>query len=248
MNGFSISRRNFLRNSSFAIAGGALLSGGCSMRPRSGKCRAVLWVGGFAHDFDSYAEIMTEFLPKYLNIDIEVVTDGRFLDSSNFDVIIMNHCFKSAEGVLTDAQKAMLLEKVQNGTGVVVVHASYYSFPEWEDIRKLYGATFIKHDKVDVMLDVRVTDKDHPVTSNLGDTFETHSELYQSTPLTEDCRVLAVAKEKGTDIEYPSVWTKNYGRGRVAVILPAHWPDSYEKEPFQQLIANSVSWVFPSAF
>lgn len=248
MNGFNISRRNFLRNSSFAIAGtigGILLSGGCGTPPRSGKRKAVLWVGGFAHDFDAFAEIMTEFLPKYLNIDIEVVTDGSFLDSSDFDVIIMNHCFESADGVLTDAQKARLLEKVRNGTGVVAVHASYYSFPEWQDIRKLYGAVFIKHDDVDIMLDVRVTDKDHPVTSTLPDTFETHSELYQSTPLTKDCRLLAVAKQKGTDIEYPSVWTKNYGSGRVAVILPAHWPDSYKKAPFQKLIANSVSWVSP---
>ncbi len=108
MNGFNISRRDFLRNSSFAIAGtvgGILASGGCGTPPRSGKRKAVLWVGGFAHDFDAFAEIMTEFLPKYLNIDIEVVTDGSFLDSSNFDVIIMNHCFESADGVLTDAQK-----------------------------------------------------------------------------------------------------------------------------------------------
>jgi hypothetical protein len=55
-------------------------------------------VGGFAHDFDAFAEIMTDFLPKQVPVDIEVVRDGSFLDSPQareLDVIIMNHCFKS---------------------------------------------------------------------------------------------------------------------------------------------------------
>jgi type 1 glutamine amidotransferase len=208
----------------------------------------VLWVGGFAHDFDAFAEIMTDFLPKGVPLDIEVVRDGGFLDSpqaERLDVIIMNHCFKSAEGVLTETGKGRLLETIRSGVGVVAVHASYYSFLEWDQCREIYGARFIKHDEVDIMIQVRVTDRNHPITKQLPESFEVHSELYQSTPLAADCHLLAVAKEKGAAQEYPSVWTKKYGAGRVVTILPAHWPDSYRSKDFQKLIVEAVRWATP---
>jgi type 1 glutamine amidotransferase len=229
-------------------AAGMLTLSGCASPAtrKSPKRRVVLWVGGFAHDFDAFAEIMTDFLPESVPADIEVVRDGSFLDSSQAggpDVIIMNHCFKSAEGVLTESQKSKLLETIRGGVGVVAVHASYYSFLEWEQCREIYGARFIKHDEVDIMIEVRVTDRSHPVTRKLPESFEVHSELYQSTPLAADCRLLAVAKEKDTEQEYPSVWTKKYGEGRVVTILPAHWPDSYRSKDFQRLIVESVRWA-----
>jgi type 1 glutamine amidotransferase len=205
---------------------------------KSRERRAVLWVGGRAHDFDALAEIMTDFLPKRIPIDIEVVRNGSFLDSpeaQGLDVIIMNHCFESAEGVLTEGQKGKLLETIRTGTGVVAVHPSYYSFVKWDQVREIYGAKFIKHEDVDIMIEVRVTDRNHPITKALPESFEVHSELYQSTPLAADCHLLAVAKEKGTETEHPSVWTKKYGDGRVVTILPAHWPDAYHSKDFQKL-------------
>ena len=226
----------------------ALSLAGCAsnLKGTPPKLKAVLWVGGFAHDFDAFARIMADFIPKSIPIDIEVVRDGTFLDSpqaSKLDVIIMNHCFKTAEGVLTEAQKTKLLDLIRSGTSVVAVHASYYSFTEWEQCREIYGAKFIDHDEVDIMLEVSVTDQDHPITQGLPESFETHSELYQSTLLSADCHLLAMAKEKGTNTEYPSVWTTKYGQGRVVTILPAHWPDAYNSKPFQKLIAQSISWA-----
>ncbi len=244
----NLTRRNFLQSGSLIAASSALTLAGCASSPKGKphRRRAVLWVGGFAHDFDAFAKIMTDFLPKRIPMDIEVVRDGTFLDSPQarrLDVIIMNHCFKSAKGVLTEAQKTKLLEFIRKGKSVVAIHASYYSFPEWDQCREIYGAKFIKHDEVDIMIEVRITDQDHPVTKGLPESFEAHSELYQSTPLSADCNLLAVAKEKGTDTEYPSVWTRKYGQGRVVTILPAHWPDAYHSPHFQKLIAQSVNWA-----
>ena len=249
-----VTRRDFLQGGSMMAAGAVSsvfgLAGCVSSRPgKSRRRRGVLWVGGFAHEFDAFAEILTDFLPKRIPMDIEVVRDGSFLDSPGAegpDVIIMNHCFKSAEGVLTEDQKSKLLEFVRKGKGVVAIHASYYSFPEWEQCREIYGAKFIKHDEVDIMLEVRVTDRAHPVTKGLPEYFEVHSELYQSTPLGADCHLLAVAREKGTETEYPSVWTRKYGDGRIVTILPAHWPDAYRSKAFQELIVQSVNWAIPA--
>jgi type 1 glutamine amidotransferase len=210
------------------------------------KLRAVLWVGGFAHDFDAFAAIITEFLPKRVPIELEVVRDGSFLDAptaDQLDAIVMNHCFESAKGVLTEAQEQKLLGLVRGGVGVVAIHASYYSFLDWEAIRELYGARFTQHGSSEINVVARMVDRSHPITRNLPETFTVRTELYESTPLAEDCHVLAMAHEEGSDREHPSVWTRLYGKGRVVTILPAHWPDSYRVEAFQQLIANSVLWA-----
>jgi type 1 glutamine amidotransferase len=208
--------------------------------------KTVLWVGGFAHDFDAYAKILSQELPKQAPTEIEVVRDAAFLerpDAKRPAVILMDHCYQSAKGVLTDGQKAKLLAWVRGGVGVVAVHASYYSFPEWKEVRELYGPTFIKHGKVDQYIDGRFVDRSHPITKDLPQTFRLRTELYQSTPLPADCHLLAVAKDESTSKEHPSIWAKKYGKGRVVAILPAHWPDAYQVKEFRQLIANSVLWT-----
>ena len=187
-------------------------------------------------------------LPKRAPLRIEVAHDAAFLDRPETDrpaVILMDHCYQSGQGVLTDQQKATLLKWIRGGVGAVAVHASYYSFPEWSEVRQLYGPTFIKHEKVDQYILGRFVDRSHPISRNLPETFRLRSELYQSTPLPADCHLLAAAKDEGASVEHPSVWTRKYGKGRVVTILPAHWPDAYHVPEFQQLIVNSVLWATP---
>jgi len=210
------------------------------------KLHGVLWVGGFAHDFDAFATITQESLPQRIAIELRVVRDGSFLDrpeADELDVIVMNHCFEKAEGVLSEAQKQKLLDLVRGGVGVVAIHASYYSFLDWDAVHDLYGARFTQHGSSEINVDVRFVDRSHPITRDLPETFRVRTELYESTPLAEDCHVLAMAKEEGKEQEHPSVWTREYGKGRVVTILPAHWPEAYKVPEFQQLIANSVRWA-----
>jgi len=208
------------------------------------RLRGVLWIGGFAHDFDATAGVLVPALAE--QIELQVVHDGSFLDAADadrLDVILMYHCFKSVDGVLTPAQQKKLLERIRGGLGVVAIHASYYSFLEWDDVHELYGARFIKHGSSEAVLVVRTVDENHPLMKGLDQSFEVMSELYQSTPLADDCHVLARTREKGTTDEYPSVWTRRYGKGRVVTILPGHWPDAFRVAGFQKLIAASVRWT-----
>ncbi|MHC4444693.1 MAG: ThuA domain-containing protein [Planctomycetota bacterium] len=207
----------------------------------------VLWIGGFAHDFEAGAKILTDdVIGKLTSEEIKIVRDGAFLESPqarDLDVIVMHHCFKSAKGVMTPKQKQRLLGLVRGGVDVVAIHASYYSFPEWDGVRELYGAKFIKHGKTDAIVQVRTVDGQHPIMKDLEKVFEVKSELYESTPLADDCHVLARAREKGKDAEHPSVWTRKYGKGRVVTILPAHWAESFKVVGFQKLISNSILWA-----
>lgn len=210
------------------------------------KIQAVLWIGGFAHDFEASAKVIVPALEKRLSIEIPVVRDGSFLDeprADQLDVIVMLHCHKSTEGVLTEKQKGKLLKLIKGGVGVVALHASYYSFLEWNECHELYGARFTKHGSSKAVIVVRTVDKNHPITKGLTGAFEVVTELYQSTPPAEDCHILALARERDSKEEYPSVWTRAYGQGRVVTILPGHWPDSYKVPDFQRLIAASTTWA-----
>ena len=210
------------------------------------KIQAVLWIGGFAHDFEATAKIIVPALKKWLSIEIPVVRDGSFLDephADQLDVIVMLHCHKSTEGVITEKQKGKLLKLIKGGVGVVALHASYYSFLEWDECHELYGARFTKHGSSKAVIIVRTVDKNHPITKGLTGAFEVVTGLYQSTPPADDCHILARARERDSKEEYPSVWTRSYGQGRVVTILPGHWPDSYKVPDFQRLIASSTTWA-----
>jgi len=237
----------FLRGLTFAcLLAGPIASPASPDAAAPAPIQAVLWVGGFAHEFDAFAKVTEAFLPAMVPVRIEVVRDGSFLDRPRAelpDLIIMNHCFESVDGVLTEEQQWKLLKAVHNGVDVVAIHASYYSFVAWDAVRELFGARFTQHGSSDITIEVRCVDAAHPIMRGVPETFRVRSELYESTPLAEDCHLIAVAKEVGTDREFPSVWTRMYGRGRVVTILPAHWPDAYEVEEFQRLIASSCLWA-----
>ncbi len=238
-----IGRRSLLLS---VLVAAAIVPATAAGQTRSRKLKAVLWIGGFAHDFEAVAKVIEPAMEKLIPAEIELVRGGKFLDRPDvgkLDVILMYHCYKEAKGVLTEKQQAKLLELVRGGMGVVALHASYYSFETWNEVRKLYGARFTRHGSTKALLVVRTVDKKHPIMKDLDDDFCVVSELYESTPLAKDCRVLGLAKEMGTDKEHPSVWTRTYGKGRVVTILPGHWADNFHVVGFQKLIARSALWV-----
>ena len=206
--------------------------------------RVVLWLGGFAHDFKSVESILTEALPKRHPMEISSAWNGDFLDAPQRpDVILMYHCHESTKDVMTEVQKARLLTLVKEGTGVVALHASYYSFLQWDEYHEFYGARFIKHGKAEAKLTVTPIRKEHPIFRGLDKPIEIISELYQSTPVPKDCDILAHSQEIGQGNPQPSIWTRTCDKGRIVTILPGHWPDNHRQDSYQQLIINSMKWV-----
>jgi putative heme-binding domain-containing protein len=217
--------------------------GSAEAAPRE-PLKVVLWLGGFAHEFRDVGGILGEALPQQRPMKISVAWDGDFLDAAERpDGILMYHCHKSTKDILTEAQKDKLLKVVKEGVGVVALHASYYSFLEWDEYHKFYGARFIEHGKSDARLRVTPVQKQHPIFKGLDEPLEVVSELYQSTPVPKDCDILAHSQEIGQGNPQPSIWTRTYGKGRIVTILPGHYADNFRKVPFQRLILNSMDWV-----
>ncbi|MCP3919136.1 MAG: hypothetical protein GY711_26650 [bacterium] len=204
----------------------------------------VLWLGGFAHEFATVGSILGDVLPQQHPMQMSVAWNGDFLDAPEWpDVILMYHCHESTKDVLTEPQKDKLLAMVEAGVGVVALHASYYSFLEWDEYHELYGARFLEHGASEVRLRVTPIETQHPIFSDIDGPLEIISELYHSTPVPADCHVLAHSQENGRGEPQPSIWTRRYGKGRVVTILPGHFADNYREAPLQRLILNSMAWV-----
>jgi type 1 glutamine amidotransferase len=55
--------------------------------------------------------------------------------------------------------------------------------------------------------------------------------------------VLAVGRSLSTGSEYPVLWTRRLGSGRIVGLTLGHDGAAHESEPFRRLLAQAVRWV-----
>jgi len=178
-------------------------------------------------------------------------TPGRGLVNLNaFDAIF----FYGAAGIdLTPAQKADLLSFVkQDGKGFIAVHTSELAFPSWPDYGQLIGGRYDEHPWTqDAQL--LVEDREFPATKHLPPVFNLHEELYQTKDFSrEDIHVLIrLDADKvdlkrplvhRTDKDFPLVWAKMYGKGRVFVSLLNHEINSWDNPDLQKMYFEAIKW------
>ena len=81
----------------------------------------------------------------------------------------------------------------------------------------------------------------HPILRNLGD-LKIHDESYWKLTGREDSvQVLARSKEEGKD--WPQVWTKQAGKGRVVGLIPGHYSWTFDDPLFRVLLLRSMAWA-----
>jgi type 1 glutamine amidotransferase len=151
-------------------------------------------------------------------IEARIVEDPEFLASpllADYDVILLEFYNPKPLRHQAEAQKN-LEEFVRNGKGLVVLHFSCGAFADWPGYADLAGRIWDRKNYHDPRgkFTVKITDKQHPITSNLDD-FQADDELYVCLMGERKMDVLATARSKVTGKEYPMALTMAYGKGRV---------------------------------
>ncbi|MDR0326841.1 MAG: ThuA domain-containing protein, partial [Planctomycetaceae bacterium] len=162
----------------------------------------------------------------------------------DYDVIFLH--FKNYGVPKRDAAMKANLEKfVTEGGGLFVYHFGCGAFEDWADFDKIAGRVWDPqlppHDPYG-RFTVRIVDKAHPITKNLGD-FEIDDELY--TCLKESkvpIHVLAEATSKVDQKVYPMAFVLENGKGRTFHITLGHDDQSLSCVPFQTMIKNALVW------
>jgi uncharacterized protein len=165
-------------------------------------------------------------------------------DVLDYDVVLLYDFQRE----LNDTQKGRFLSLFNKGVGLVVLHHALLSYQHWPEYERIAGGKYLlDHETVDgktwpastykgdVDIDVKVVDKDHPITAGLHD-FVLHDEIYRGVRNPADIHVLMTTEDR------PLAWTRQEKKSRIVGITVGHGP-AHDDANFQKLLAQSIAWA-----
>ena len=226
---------------------------------------------GYQHDSVSHAISAIERLgyesgeyDTFIRTDSQLITkqpvlghDGKPLlyakNLNDFDAIFF---FGVREIDLTAQQKADLLSFVHDdGKGFVAAHAALTAFFSWPEFGDLIGGRFDEHPWGIIRAPVIVEDSKFPGMSHLPATFEHTDEMYQIKDLSREKVHVILGLDvshlelKGNplvhhyDHDFPLVWAKMYGKGRVYYSALGHDPSSWDDRAVEEMYFQAIRWA-----
>lgn len=162
----------------------------------------------------------------------------------NTDVMIWwgHHAHRDVD----DAIVERVVEAVQNGMGLIVLHSGHHSKP----FKRLLGTTCnLKWREADETETLWVTAPGHPIVEGIGEGFSVpEAEMYgEFFDIPQPETVVFISRfSKGTEV-FRSGVTFTRGLGRIFYFRPGHetYPIYYQPE-VQTVITNAVKWAAPS--
>lgn len=137
----------------------------------------------------------------------------------------------------TPEVEAALVNYVEQGGGLLVVHSGTVLKPPAPQLVALIGGVFVQHPP---QCDVTVTPHpDHPLTAGVDAFTQRDEHYFMEMTATPDTVFLTTVSEHG---EQPGGWTRQVGAGRVCVITPGHNVEVWLRPEMQVLLHNALNW------
>ena len=92
----------------------------------------------------------------------------------------------------------------------------------------------------DITLNIKVIDKNHPVTKDIPD-FSIFDEGYQYIEMLPEIKPLLTTSHP--DCTPTVAWANKYKNSRIVYILLGHGQEAHENENYRKLIHNAIHWV-----
>jgi type 1 glutamine amidotransferase len=160
----------------------------------------------------------------------------------------------SGAGTLSDEQKADLLAFVHDdGKGLIIGHAGILAYHEWPAFADLAGARL--GGEFMGAVTVRVEDPAFPGADAFGDTAFTFDEQHPilKEPYARDrvhvimsidpATVDPLHRGKRADGDFPVVWSKSHGKGRIYHVGWGHLEATWDDPRFQRMILEGIRWA-----
>jgi uncharacterized protein len=207
------------------------------------------------HAYRRQAQFLQKALEDTKQFQVTICEDATILETPalhKYDVIVATADRRDPEFHLTEPQQRALLQFVQDGKGFFSLHGFCCADRAWvPEMRQLLGGVLAHFGTPDTKVQVgkfrlKITDPSHPVTRGMSD-FEHEDELYYYLQTQGELKPLAVAVFE--DKEWPVLWTRNYGKGKVCVSVFGHCgvqpgaKDPLEHQPFLRLVLQGIAWT-----
>ena len=240
--------------------------------PNSKKLLAVADVqSGFHHDSISHALATVEQIGRKANAfvtmirtDSQLITkgqiagkgryEGRGVNARTLDFYDAIFMLPSGFGTMTEEQRKELLAYVRDeGKGLIVGHATGVAFTDWPEFAEMVGGYM--DSEFNANAKIIVEDPAFPGASAFGgNTFmfnDQHPVLkapYSRNKVHVVMRLDpdsldATNRARRPDGDFPVVWAKQYGKGRVFNVGWGHPDTTWDNPQFQAMMLEGIKWA-----
>jgi uncharacterized protein len=155
---------------------------------------------------------------------------------------------------MDDSQKADLLSFIErDGKGFIGIHSATITFVSWPDYGKMIGGYFDGHPWGTFDAPLVVEDAGFPGMRDLPLELTLKDEIYQIKDFSrENVRVLMSLDSSKLDLskkgvhrkdkDFPVIWARNYGKGRVLYNGLGHTQEVWDRPEIQQMWLEMVQW------
>jgi type 1 glutamine amidotransferase len=207
------------------------------------------------HAYRRQANLLQKLLEDSKQLQVTICEDAAILETPaarKYDAVVAMADRRDPEFRLSTNQQRALVQLVQGGKGFFSFHGFCCADRTWvPEMRHLLGGVLdhVGTPNTKVRFGrylVKILEPGHPIVKNLAD-FEHDDELYYYLQTEGDLRPIAAAVYEGK--EWPILWTRNFGSGKVCVSVFGHCgiksnsSDPLEHAPFQKLMLRSIAWV-----
>ena len=249
-----------------ALLLGITLSFTLSAQPKKKKLLAIGAVKGFQHDSVSHALATIEWMGResgiydtYIKTDTQLITKqklgGNAKNLDYFDAILF---YTTGELDMDEQQKKDLLSFIgEDGKGFIGVHSATDTFYKWPEYGELIGGWFKEHPWGVFDAPVVVEDSNFPGMQGVPKEFVFKDEIYQIMKFSrEKTHVIArldankldlanpkVMPEHRADKDFPIIWAKMQGKGRVYYNTLGHREESWDRKDVQKMYLEAIKWA-----
>jgi uncharacterized protein len=237
------------------LMGLSILLAGCNgdLAGKAGgkdEAKRVLVVTGIdypGHKWPLTTPVLTTALGLDKRMAVTVTEDPNDLarfDLSKFDTLVL-HFMDWETPDPGPTARANLKAFVRSGGGLVLVHFACGAFQDWDEFGVIAGRVWDPnlrgHDPHGAFT-VEIADADHPITAGLT-AFETTDELYTCLAGETPIHVLATARSKVDQKDYPIAFVLQYGKGRVFHCVLGHDVKALANPPVGELFRRGTAWT-----
>jgi type 1 glutamine amidotransferase len=226
----------------------------------------LLVLSGGRHPYAESTPVLQSFL-KSAGHDVTVTEDASILANSagmrEYDALVFNTRRENlpdfGDFALSENEQRGLKEFISSGKGFVCLHISTCLPNGWPEYHEITGGGWITGKSFHPpygKFTVNVSNSSHPGVQGVSD-FVTNDELYMGLAIKAGNQVFITGDaEDGTHPwgperkptympggTFPLGWTRQYGSGRVFVLLLGHDGQSFKTPEFQKIVLNGVNWA-----
>lgn len=222
---------------------------GLSQTEQSGKVNVLILTGNDypGHEWRKTAPVIKKILEEDPRISAKIFEEPNklgSLDLSVYDTIILHFMNWETPSPGTAAREN-LQKFVKNGKGLMLIHFACGAWQDWDEFKKIAGRVYdprLRPHDPRGKFTVRIIDKEHPITRGMKD-FETDDELYTCLNGDTPIHIIAVARSKVDQKDYPMGFTLNYGKGRIFHTVLGHDVRAVTNSAVPELFRRGCLWT-----